>query len=202
MTRAAVQLLLASGSPRRREMIGQLGISFTVFTPNLDETTLPEEKAPNYVERITRAKMEAACASRDVSCGDYRAVLTADTAVVLGERILGKPHTDKESIDMLTALSGRTHEVLSCYCLRDVLSGENIVRRVSTEVNFRVLFPDEIRDYVAMGEGRDKAGAYAIQGLAGAFVREIHGSYTSVVGLPLSELVEDLRNLGVLGPPS
>lgn len=202
MTRAGVKFLLASSSPRRSEMIGQLGISFAVFKPNIDETVLTGEDAPNYVERITKAKMEATCASQHIASGDYGVVLTADTVVVLAGRILGKPESDQESLTIITSLSGTTHEVLSCYLLRDIRSGESRLRRVTTEVQFRSLSPDEIRDYVASGEGRDKAGGYAIQGRAAAFVRTIRGSYSSVVGLPLAELVEDLREFGVLGPLS
>lgn len=180
-------------------MVSQLGISFAVISPDVNEASLPGEAPPSYVERITRAKMDAACASESASA-DYRAILTADTAVVLADRILGKPATDEESLDMISSLSGRTHQVLSCYCLRDISRGESRVRHVSTDVIFRRLSPDEVRGYVATGEGRDKAGAYAIQGRAAGFVSRIHGSYSSVVGLPLSELVEDLRELEILRP--
>lgn len=199
VARDKVQLLLASGSPRRREMISQLGISFAVFSPEVNEASHLGEPPPSYVERITRAKMDAARAYSDTSFCDFRAILTADTAVVLGNRILGKPASDEESLDMISSLSGQTHQVLSCYCLRDLSTGESRLRRVSTEVIFRDLLPEEVSAYVAEGEGRDKAGAYAIQGRAAGFVRAIHGSYSSVVGLPLSELVEDLRGLGILG---
>ena len=183
-------------------MIGQLGISFAVCSPDVNEAPLSGEAPSDYVERITGAKMEAASASRESASGNYRAILTADTVVVLGETILGKPATDEDSLDMVTSLSGRTHNVITCYCLRDTSSGESSIRQVSTDVIFRSLSPEEICAYVATGEGRDKAGAYAIQGRAAGFVRRVHGSYSSVVGLPLAELVEDLRDFGILGQES
>lgn len=194
-----VQLLLASGSPRRKEMLGQLGVTFDVVSPDVNEATIFGEEPSAYVKRVTRAKMDATRSLLASTRVNYRAILTADTAVVLGDRILGKPASDAESFEMIASLSGTTHQVLSCYLLCDVSGRAERLRVVSTDVIFRSLSTQEVREYVASGEGRDKAGAYAIQGRAGAFVSSIHGSYSSVVGLPLSELVEDLREFGLLG---
>jgi septum formation protein len=183
-------------------MIEQLGISYVVFAPDVDESTGLEESPTHYVERIARKKMAAALAASASSQIRCKAVLTADTVVVLGTRILGKPATPDESLAMISDLSGKAHEVISCYCLRDVGSGATRLRRVSTEVIFRSISREEMNDYVTTGEGNDKAGAYAIQGRAAAFVRSIRGSYSNVVGLPLAELVEDLREFGILGAQS
>lgn len=202
MLRTFTQLLLASGSPRRREMIAQLGLSYDAASPDVDETTTPGETPSAYVTRVTRAKMDAICVSHAPVLANYGAVLTADTVVAVGDRILGKPTSEADALEMVRSLSGKTHQVLSCYLLRNAKGDEERIRLVSTDVEFRELVEHELRDYVATGEGLDKAGAYAIQGRAAAFVRAIHGSYSSVVGLPLSELVEDLRELRILGSES
>lgn len=183
-------------------MIAQMGLTYDVASPDVDETTRVGESPSAYVRRVTRAKMDATCASHAHVLSNCGGILTADTAVVLGDRILGKPTSDADALEMLSSLSGMTHQVLSCYLLRKTENTEERLRLVSTDVEFRVVLADELRDYVATGEGRDKAGGYAIQGKAAVFVRAIRGSYSSVVGLPLCELSEDLRQLGILGRDS
>lgn len=191
------KLLLASGSPRRREMLELLQIPFSVYSPEVDESVISGEDPTDYVERVSRLKMEAARKHVNAEGACFRAILTADTTVAVDGRILGKPGDDDEALQMITALCGRKHQVQSCFCLCDLTTGQLRLRRVCTEVALRQANERELCAYVATGEGRDKAGAYAIQGRASTFVRAIDGSYSSVVGLPLCELVEELSALGL-----
>lgn len=165
-------------------MLASLGYDFTVAAPAIDETPLPDEKPRAHVERLAAAKARAVAADG--------LVVAADTIVVLGERILGKPTDAAHARDMLRALSGCTHQVVTGVCVKD--AGRSVVFSVATEVVFRALEPGEIDGYVATGEPMDKAGAYAIQGGAAHMVRAIHGSYTNVVGLPLCELHEAIES--------
>ncbi|MBL8920872.1 MAG: septum formation inhibitor Maf [Myxococcaceae bacterium] len=185
--------ILASGSPRRRELLGQLGLEFEVISADLDEAVLPDEKPASYVERLARAK--AAAVQRERSGA---VVLAADTSVVIDGAILGKPGDDVlAGAAMLRRLAGQTHQVLTGVA---VAAGRVESLVVSTDVVFRALSDEEIDWYVATGEGRDKAGGYAVQGRAGAFISELNGSATSVIGLPLAESVELLRRAGVTLP--
>ncbi len=192
------RLLLASGSPRRREMLELLGVPFSVLSPEVDEAVTDGEEPATYVERVAKLRMSATRNVLSRGGPAFRAVITADTIVVVDGRILGKPAGDEDALAMITALAGRTHEVQTCFCVADLLAGEMRLRRVTTEVDMRSAGAQELSAYVATGEGRDKAGAYAIQGRGAAFVRSIRGSHSSVVGLPLSELVEELMSLGLL----
>jgi septum formation protein len=183
-------LLLASASPRRRELLAQLGLNFTVAPVDIDESPQPGEQPGALVARLARAKAEAAFAAADPE----QWVLGADTVVALGSEILGKPEHDYAAAAMLRRLSGRLHTVHSgLFLARQGLPGHG--RTVRTRVWMRVISESEIADYVATGEPRGKAGAYAIQGRAAAFVRLIAGSYSNVVGLPLYELDAMLREL-------
>ncbi len=197
---SAHPLLLASASPRRRELLELARVPFAVVGQSAGEEVLPGEPADAYVARVTRAKL--ASASSALSEGDRArgaALLAADTSVVLGGRVLGKPSTDAESAGMLRALSGRAHEVMTGFALGDPRTGSLLAERlVVTRVVFRPLDDEEIEAYVRSGEGRDKAGAYAIQGGASAMVERIEGSHTNVIGLPTCELVVELRRLGLL----
>jgi len=187
------QLFLASGSPRRRELLTQIGVPFTAVSADIDETPLTEESPSAYVERLARGK---AMAGRDVVVADADfCVLGADTAVVLDGKILGKPVDEADACAMLMMLSGNEHQVLTAIA---VLDGERCESRVITSrVRFRQISRDEAAAYWASGEPRDKAGGYGIQGLGAVFVAGLNGSYSAVVGLPLCETAELLGHFGI-----
>jgi len=196
-------LYLASGSPRRRELLTQIGVSFTTVGADIDETPLDHESPSAYVERLARGKAEAGWHA--LEAGTDGCVLGADTAVVLDGRILGKPLDQADSMAMLMALSGRDHEVLTAIA---VLDGQRCESRVvRSRVRFRVITEPQALAYWASGEPRDKAGSYGIQGLGAVFVAGLEGSYSAVVGLPLCETAELLAHFGIpcwqtLGAPS
>ncbi len=175
-------LILASASPRRRELLSSLGIEFEVVAPEIDETPLPGEKPRAFAERLAKEKAN--------TVEKEGIVIAADTIVVQGDTILGKPTNAAHAQEMLQALSGAVHEVVTGVCVRDATRTE--VFSVATQVVFRILESAEIEAYIATGCPMDKAGAYAIQGGAAHMVRSINGSYTNVVGLPLCELYEVL----------
>ncbi|HEY6621281.1 MAG TPA: nucleoside triphosphate pyrophosphatase [Steroidobacteraceae bacterium] len=186
-------IYLASGSPRRRELLQQIGVPFRVIGADFDETALQGESPLAYVSRLAEAKaMVGWEGSRD--SGDAP-VLAADTAVVLDGRILGKPAGMNEAIAMLLQLSGRTHEVLTAIALRT--AGGLQVRVSHSTVTFRSIEPGEARLYWETGEPADKAGAYAIQGYAAIFISDLKGSYSGVMGLPLFETAALLKAAGV-----
>jgi len=186
-------LYLASGSPRRRELLGQIGVPFSTLPTVIDETPLANEAAVAYVQRLACAKAQAGLASLAVP--GAAVVLDADTSVVLDGRILGKPESRAEALAMLAALSGQTHEVLTAVALANSQRCE--VRVVSSQVSFRPLSTAEIEAYWASGEPQDKAGSYAIQGLGAVFVADLHGSFSAVVGLPLCETAALLADFGI-----
>jgi len=189
-------LYLASGSPRRRELLTQIGIPFTPLNAAVDETPLPDEAAPAYVERLARAKAGAGLATLlPMDTQMPLAVLGADTAVVLDGRILGKPVDRADALAMLAALSGREHQVLTAVALADRQRCLSVC--VTSQVRFRSISSQEAEAYWASGEPLDKAGAYAIQGLGAVFVQRIEGSYSAVVGLPLSETAELLGQFAI-----
>jgi len=178
-------LVLASQSPRRAEILRQAGIPFTIRSAQVDETPLTEEKPENYVRRLAEEKALA------VEAAPEETVLGADTTVVVGGEMLGKPLDAADARRMLEALAGRRHEVLTGICLR---RGEELIRDCAvTRVWFGPMTPHEIEDYVASGEPMDKAGAYAIQGLASKFIERIDGCYFNVVGLPVALVYRHLR---------
>jgi septum formation protein len=188
-------IYLASGSPRRRELLQQIGVPFKVIRADLDETARQGEEPLDYVLRLAAAKADAGWRH----CRDLgeAPVLAADTAVVLDGKILGKPKDMDDAISMLGALSGRTHEVLTAVALRAMLGSRLQVSRSS--VTFRGLDAGEIRRYWETGEPRDKAGAYAIQGYAAVFIADLKGSYSGVMGLPLFETAQLLEAAGMRG---
>jgi septum formation protein len=186
-------LILASASPRRQELLTLASVQFVVVPRDADETARPGESPGEHVRRLARAK-----AARVAERHAGRWVLAADTAVVIDERILGKPRDPREAEEMLRLLSGRVHEVLTGYCLLRFPSGGERERTVSSRVSFKDLSAEEIRRYTRTEEPYDKAGGYAIQGRAAYMIREIQGSYTNVVGLPLCEVMEDLQELGAI----
>jgi septum formation protein len=180
-------LTLASASPRRRELLGALGFALEVRPAHADETPHPGEAAEAYARRVAREKARAVP-------GDW--VLAADTVVVIDGAILGKPRDDAEAAAMLRRLSGRSHQVLTAVCLRRPAVRLEFEALSATEVEVAALDERVVAWYVATGEPRDKAGAYAVQGLFGAFVRGVRGSVSGVVGLPLDETLALLRRAG------
>jgi septum formation protein len=184
-------LRLASASPRRRQLLGLIGVPHVVTPADIDETPQSEERAERYVMRLAREKADAVWrAQRDLP------VLGADTTVVIDEHILGKPESEADALDMLRKLSGRTHVVHTGIALRTA-DGREFMGISSTNVQFAHLAEAQMRAYWAAGEPQGKAGGYAIQGLGAVFVSHIAGSYTGVMGLPLYETAEMLRAAGV-----
>jgi septum formation protein len=186
-------LYLASGSPRRRELLTQIAVPFLTQIAPIDENALPGESPITYVERLARAKAQAGLAALAETADVV--VLGADTAVVLDGRILGKPVDRDDALATLNALSGRSHQVLTAVAL---VSRERLESRVVTsQVTFRPLSQAEIEAYWASGEPQDKAGCYGIQGLAAVFVSQLLGSYSAVVGLPLCETAALLAEFAI-----
>lgn len=192
---AMPRLLLASGSPRRREMLERIGIDLEVQAADIDESVQPGESAEVYVGRLARAKAIAVARRSDLW------VLAADTTVVLDGAILGKAESPEEATKMLRWLSGRTHQVVTAFVLVGEQHNKTVIREglVTTDVSFIEIDAGVLADYIASGEWRGKAGAYAIQGIGAALVRTITGSVTNVIGLPLVEVLAALRDAG--GPP-
>jgi septum formation protein len=180
-------LVLASASPRRRELLARVGIEFTVDPADTDETRAPGEAAGAYVARVAADKARVVAARRPGA-----AVLAADTIVVVDGDVLGKAADDAEARAMLTRLSGRTHVVTTAVHLQNVAGGARHFA-VHTQVEFRTLSARDLGGYLASGEWRGKAGAYAVQGIGAGLVRAVRGSYTNVVGLPLVEVLEALE---------
>jgi septum formation protein len=186
-----LRLVLASTSPRRRELLESLGVRFEVFAPDVDEHRHPNEEPYDYVSRLARAKAESAVASDAV-------VVAADTIVVIDGQILGKPGHPEEAKNMLRRLAGVTHEVLTGVAVARMTDIVQVVTAVeSTLVKFLPMTEEEMADYVASGEPMDKAGSYALGGLGSIFVEAVHGSPSSVIGLPLHTTARLLRGLGV-----
>ncbi|WP_144838513.1 Maf family protein [Leclercia adecarboxylata] len=187
-----MSLYLASGSPRRQELLTQLGVAFERIVTGIEEKRAEGESAQQYVSRLAREKALAGVAQvpRDLP------VLGADTIVILNGEVLEKPHDDEHAFKMLSKLSGQTHQVMTAVALADRQQVLDCL--VVTDVTFRVLTEEDIAGYIASGEPMDKAGAYGIQGLGGCFVRKINGSYHAVVGLPLVETYELLSNFNSL----
>jgi septum formation protein len=198
---ASTPLVLGSASPRRRELVALLGVDFVVRSASADESVLPGEPAPDYVRRVTLAKLQAVRDSlREEPLGEVAGILVADTTVVAPDGTpLGKPRDDEDARAILEQLAGKTHHVSTHFALASGGGDGNrvpvLAQTVTTRVAFRALSAAEIRAYVASGEGRDKAGSYAIQGRAAAFVERIEGSVTNVVGLPLCEVLVAMRAL-------
>ena len=196
-------LYLASQSPRRSQLLGQIGVSFTVLAPPEGAEALEAQRAgeapARYVQRVTLAKLRAA-----QECVQQRGlppapVLCADTCVALGRRIYGKPHDDADAARMLAELAGREHTVLTAVALGVSGAGEPLQALSRSRVRFALLTKAEIAAYVASGEPQGKAGAYAVQGLAAAFIARISGSYSGIMGLPLYETAQLLRAAGLGG---
>ena len=187
--------ILASGSPRRRELLRQLGLPFKVIPSTLEETDQSGMEPRRHATYYAREK-----AKEVAHLYPQKWVLAADTIVVVDEEILGKPLNVKEATAMLSRLSGRSHHVITGVCLLHAQFGVEESQAVETEVFMRNLSPADIEGYIATGEPMDKAGAYGIQGIGACLVQRIEGSYSNVVGLPLCETVELLRRHRVADP--
>ena len=183
-------LILASGSPRRRELLAKMGYTFEICTPDVDEHVAGH--ARDIVHTLARRKAQAAAAHYTDGV-----IIASDTLVSLDGAPLGKPADAKEAHAMLAALSGREHEVFTGVCVLDVKTGQSETRTVRTGVTFREISAAEIDAYIATGEPMDKAGAYAIQGGAAPFVARLDGEYENVVGFPVAEVREMLSGFGM-----
>ncbi len=195
MPHTLAEIVLASASPRRRELLAQVGITFQVVPSEADETLLAGETPESHVVRLSCDKaMEVA--GRPHQGGRW--FIGSDTVVVRDGAILGKPADADEAASMLASLSGRSHRVISGYAVHDRRSGRTLSAAVATRVFFKNLTRREIEGYIATGEPFDKAGAYAIQGVGAFMIPRIEGSYTNVVGLPLCAVISALEELGAV----
>jgi len=191
MTDTAKTLILASGSPRRRQLLAMLGIPFEVVTSHVDETIVPGTAPPDAVKQLARRKADAVWARRQTP---EEIIIAADTVVVVDGRIVGKPSSEQEALQTLLSLVGKAHDVYTGICVR---SNEHcLVDFAHTTVTLRARDENWIRWYVATGEPLDKAGSYAIQGYGSLLVQAIAGDYYNVVGLPLGLLDELMANMG------
>lgn len=192
---APPQIVLASASPRRCELLARLGIRFAVEPSHVSEDPLHDETPEEHVVRLSRDKAREVARRPSVP---GRWFIGSDTIVLRDDTILGKPRDALDAAAMLRSLSGRSHRVLSGYAVYDRQSGATVSGVVATRVRFKELTEQEIAGYIATGEPVDKAGAYAIQGIGAFMVLGIEGSYTNVVGLPLCEVVDVLERLGAV----
>lgn len=193
MPKITAPIVLASASPRRSELMALAGIHCSIVPADICEEVLPNEQPAEHVMRLSREKAQAVAQRTN-----GRFFIGADTVVVLEGRIMGKPADEAQAFEMLTALSGHTHQVITGIAVFDRETGACRTGSVSTDVLFKTLTGEEVRDYIATGCPMDKAGAYAIQGGAVHFIRSINGSYTNVIGLPMTELYEMLQSAGAL----
>lgn len=188
-------IYLASRSPRRAELLQQIGVEFIVLPSDIDETPLLDEQSSAYVLRLAAQKAKTCYEHLISQSATNYPVLAADTSVSIDGKILGKPHDDDESFQMLSLMSGRCHEVHTGIALA---TGEGVQVAISTTIVEMAKLNDEtILAYIATGEPRDKAGAYGIQGLAGALIKRIEGSYSGVMGLPIFETTQLLAQAGI-----
>ena len=186
------ELILASASPRRAEILQQIGVAFQIAPADIDETPMSQELPIDYVQRMAQEKAQHVI---DSIAGNSSVVLGADTSVVLGCKIYGKPKNQQEAMAMLAALSGKTHQVLTAVAMGN--KQRCLLKFSATDVKFRELDPIECLDYWNTGEPADKAGGYAIQGLGAVFVEKISGSFSGVVGLPIEQTAKLLRTFNV-----
>jgi septum formation protein len=195
MYRNLAEIVLASASPRRQQYLLDMGLQFRVCTASLLEQPFAEEDPSSFVLRMAKEKAAAV----RVSCPEAW-VISGDTVVCLGRRILGKPEDAKDAVRILMDLSGREHQVRTGFCVCHGGKQVEVARSVTTTVRFAAFSEETARAYVTTGESLDKAGAYAIQGRGACLVETIHGSYTNVVGLPLYEVLQVLEDHGVIEP--
>lgn len=186
------RIILASSSPRRKELLEQVGLKFEIFSPDIDESVHVGESADHYVQRLAQQKAQAILAQFPDAI-----VIAADTSLVLDHKIIGKPESKQHAFEIWTALSDRQHDVLSGVCVLSSQCDPNTIQSmvVRTKVYFQKLSQLDMEQYWATGEPIGKAGAYAIQGYAAQFIPRIEGSYSNVVGLPLYETLQLLKNI-------
>lgn len=186
------KIILASQSPRRKQLLKQLGLEFDIVTSGVEETLNPRLKPRHQAEELALQKAQSVAEKFDDAV-----IIGADTLVALGDEIIGKPKNENDAKRMLKRLRGRQHTVITGFVLIDTASKRTIIKSVETKVWFRKLSPQEISTYVEKEKPLDKAGAYAIQGLGSLFVEKIEGDYFGTVGLPLFTLAKELKKLGV-----
>lgn len=185
-------IILASASPRRQELLANLGLEFEVKVSEVDETLDENMPAAQHVEKLAERKASVVAAQSTIGL-----VIGADTLVVLGGKPLGKPADREEAVQMLKSLQGRSHEVFTGLAVIDAATGQSVVTHQATAVRFKPLSSEQIQRYVDTDEPMDKAGAYAVQGKASIFIDSIRGCYFNVVGLPVAKLADALRMFGV-----
>lgn len=186
------KIILASASPRRKEILEITGLKFKVCVSDYEEDLALSLRPRELARFLSRKKAEVVARKFSNSI-----IIAADTFIVFNKKLLGKPHTDKEAEKMLTMLNGKAHAVITGFTIWDTVTGKKISRSVETNVYFKKLSKEEIRAYVRSKEPLDKAGAYAIQGLGAVFIEKIEGDYFNVVGLPLCALMDSLKKFGV-----
>lgn len=188
------KVILASTSPRRKELLEKTGISFVVEASNYKEDISLKLKPLELAKKLSRGKAEAVAKNHK---GEDVVVIGADTFVVLNNKILGKPYTPEKAKKMIKELSGKAHSLITGFTVVDVESGKKVSKAVESKVCLRKLTDKEIDDYIKTGEPLDKAGAYAIQGFGAALIKKIDGDYYSAVGLPLASLIKELKRFGI-----
>ena len=186
------KIILASTSPRRKELLEKTGLPFEIVASNYEEDMTLVLPPHELAKHLSKGKADAVAQ-------DYKdaIIIAADTFIVFGDKILGKPHTPKKAKETLAMLSGGTHSIITGFTIIDTQTGKNISRTTETKVHFRKLIIEEIDAYVATGEPLDKAGAYGIQGLGSELVDKIEGSFSNVVGLPVEEVMVALKDFGI-----
>lgn len=189
-----LKIILASASPRRKELLGKLQIPFIVEASNYKEDNNLKLEPLELAKALSAGKAEAVAERHK---GEDTIIIGADTFVVLDNKILGKPHTPEKAKEMIKKMSGRVHSVITGFTIINAKSGKKVSRAVESKVCFRKLTDKEIEDYVSTGEPLDKAGAYAIQEAGSVLIAKIEGDYTNIVGLPLPALIEELKNFGI-----
>ena len=186
------EIILASASPRRKELLSNMGLDFTVVVSDADESKADKTVPPHiYVQEL--AFLKAAASGKKILKNRNAIVISADTVVVLDDKILGKPKDKKDAFDMLKSLSGKTHNVYTGFCVLRIRDGKTVCKHVLTGVRFKTLSDEKIERYIDSGEPMDKAGAYGIQGLGAMLIDGIIGDYFNVVGLPVSALSDVLE---------
>ena len=186
------EFVLASASPRRKELLEKMGLQFSIVVSEADESTVSRDIPVNlYVQEL--ALLKASATAKMLLRNKKALIIAADTIVTLDGEILGKPDGEDGAKKMLSSLSGRTHEVYTGYCVMRISDGKTVCNSVKTEVKFKTLTEQKIRSYIESGEPMDKAGAYGIQGLGSMLIEKINGDYFNVVGLPVSALADTLE---------
>lgn len=188
-----IDFILASGSPRRKELLELMGLEFKVIVSQADEDSVSKDLKPGlYVQEL--ALLKASATAKEVLRNKNAVIISADTIVTLDGQILGKPKDEDDAFNMLSKLSGCEHEVYTGYCVMRISDGKAVCGKVRTKVKFKDLSDDKIRGYINSGEPMDKAGAYGIQGLGSLLIEKIDGDYFNVVGLPISVLADTLED--------